>query len=100
MLSVLAPWWDRAIGHRVRDPAEALEAGAARAVALGVPAERVERELLRGDPGVALAGETPELGLLVMGSRCRGALRRALLGSVSTHVLRHAHCPVVVCPAA
>jgi nucleotide-binding universal stress UspA family protein len=65
-----------------------------------VPAERVERELLRGDPGIALADETPELGLLVIGSRGRGGLRRALLGSVSTHVLRHARCPVVVCPAA
>jgi nucleotide-binding universal stress UspA family protein len=100
VLSVLAPWWDRPIGHRVGDPEEALEAGAARAVALGVPPERVERELLRGDPGVALDDETPELGLLVMGSRGRGGLRRALLGSVSTHVLRHGRCPIVVCPAA
>jgi nucleotide-binding universal stress UspA family protein len=100
VLSVLAPWWDRPIGHHVRDPEEALDAGAARAVELGVPVEQVERELLRGDPGTALADETSELGLLVMGSRGRGGLRRAMLGSVSTHVLRHARCPLVVCPAA
>jgi nucleotide-binding universal stress UspA family protein len=100
VLSVLAPWWDRPIGHHVGDPEAALEAGAAKAAELGVSAERVERELLRGDPGAALADESSQLGLLVTGSRGRGGLRRALLGSVSTHVLRHARCPIVVCPAA
>jgi nucleotide-binding universal stress UspA family protein len=34
--------------------------------------------------------------MLVLGSRGAGALRRDLLGSVSTSVLRHAHCPVAV----
>jgi nucleotide-binding universal stress UspA family protein len=33
-----------------------------------------------------------------MGSRGYGPLRRVLLGSVSSHVMRHAHCPVVVVP--
>src|SRR3954447_15079144 len=37
-------------------------------------------------------------GVVVIGSRGLGGLRRALLGSVSDSVLRHAHCPVfVVC---
>jgi nucleotide-binding universal stress UspA family protein len=35
-------------------------------------------------------------GLIVIGSRGRGGLRRALLGSVSDSVIRHAHCPVLV----
>jgi nucleotide-binding universal stress UspA family protein len=35
-------------------------------------------------------------GLIVMGSRGLGRLRRALLGSVSEAVVRHAHCPVTV----
>jgi nucleotide-binding universal stress UspA family protein len=35
-------------------------------------------------------------GLVVMGSRGRGGIRRALTGSVSDSVVRHAHCPVLV----
>ncbi|WP_067537014.1 universal stress protein [Nocardia crassostreae] len=34
--------------------------------------------------------------MLVVGNRGRGAVRRAVLGSVSTAVARHAHCPVAV----
>jgi nucleotide-binding universal stress UspA family protein len=35
-------------------------------------------------------------GLIVMGSRGLGGIRRALMGSVSESVVRHAHCPVMV----
>lgn len=35
-------------------------------------------------------------GLVVVGSRGLGGLRRALMGSVSDSVVRHAHCPVLV----
>jgi nucleotide-binding universal stress UspA family protein len=35
-------------------------------------------------------------GLIVIGSRGHGRLRRALLGSVSDAVVRHAHCPVTI----
>jgi nucleotide-binding universal stress UspA family protein len=35
-------------------------------------------------------------GLVVMGSRGHGGIRRALMGSVSDSVVRHAHCPVLV----
>jgi nucleotide-binding universal stress UspA family protein len=35
-------------------------------------------------------------GVIVVGGRGLGALRRALLGSVSESVVRHAHCPVFV----
>jgi nucleotide-binding universal stress UspA family protein len=34
--------------------------------------------------------------LIVMGSRGRGGVRRALMGSVCDTVVRHAHCPVLV----
>jgi nucleotide-binding universal stress UspA family protein len=44
---------------------------------------------------VALAEELG-VGLIVMGNRGRGGVRRALMGSVSDSVVRHAHCPVLV----
>jgi nucleotide-binding universal stress UspA family protein len=44
---------------------------------------------------VALAEEIGA-GLIVMGSRGLGGIRRALMGSVSDAVVRHAQCPVLV----
>jgi nucleotide-binding universal stress UspA family protein len=40
--------------------------------------------------------EEIRVGLIVMGSRGLGGIRRALMGSVSDSVVRHAHCPVLV----
>ena len=51
----------------------------------GVPAAEI----------VAL-GEDIDAGLIVVGSRGLGGVRRALMGSVSEAVTRHAHCPVLV----
>src|SRR5829696_3835922 len=44
---------------------------------------------------VAVAAEI-RAGLVAVGSRGRGKIRRALMGSVSDAVVRHAHCPVMV----
>ncbi len=44
---------------------------------------------------VALA-EDLAAGLIVMGSRGHGGIRRALMGSISDTVVRHAHCPVLI----
>jgi nucleotide-binding universal stress UspA family protein len=51
-----------------------------------------------GFPDVEIVGLAEELGagLIVVGSRGRGGLRRALMGSVSDSVVRHAPCPVMV----
>jgi nucleotide-binding universal stress UspA family protein len=57
-----------------------------------------EIHVLRGDPGPTLcsfARETHARAIL-MGSRGRGGIKRALLGSVSDHVVRNAPCPVVI----
>src|SRR5215203_3415613 len=40
--------------------------------------------------------EEIEAGLVVLGSRGLGGVKRALMGSVSYSVVRHAHCPVLV----
>ena len=49
----------------------------------------------RADQIVEVA-EEKEVGLIVMGSRGLGGVRRALMGSVSDSVVRHAHCPVLI----
>ena len=40
--------------------------------------------------------EEMSVGLVVVGSRGLGGIRRALVGSVSDAVSRHAHCPVLI----
>ena len=54
--------------------------------------------LRRGRADEEIVVSTEEIGadLVVMGSRGLGGIRRALLGSVSDSVVRHAHCPVMV----
>jgi len=44
---------------------------------------------------VALA-EDLRAGLVVIGSRGRGGIRRALMGSVSNSVVRYPYCPVLI----
>ncbi len=48
------------------------------------------------DEEIVALGEEMGAGLIVVGSRGRGRLGRALMGSVSDSVVRHAHCPVMV----
>ena len=57
-----------------------------------------ETHLLEGraDEEIVTLAEEIGAGLIVMGSRGHGLLRRTLLGSVSEAVVRHAHCPVTV----
>lgn len=57
-----------------------------------------ETHLVRGQPDKEIVhiGEETGAGLIVMGSRGLGGIRRALMGSVSDSVVRHAHCPVLI----
>ena len=61
-------------------------------------AARVDSVIASGDAGTEicrLAAELPA-DVVVVGSRGRGAIRRALLGSVSTQVVNRAPCSVLV----
>jgi nucleotide-binding universal stress UspA family protein len=50
----------------------------------------------RRDQAIVHRADEIGAGLIVMGSRGLGGFRRALMGSVSDSVVRHAHCPVMV----
>lgn len=61
----------------------------------GVVKEKYVRMGDRAREIVKLSEEL-EVGLIVMGSRGLGGLRRAFMGSVSDAVVRYAHCPVMI----
>jgi nucleotide-binding universal stress UspA family protein len=50
-----------------------------------------------GPPGPRVCDVAAELpaSVIVLGTRGRGGIRRAMLGSVSDHVVRNAPCPVL-----
>jgi nucleotide-binding universal stress UspA family protein len=64
----------------------------------GLP--RAEQRALVGDPAERLADLADDEGatLIVVGSRGRGALKAAFLGSVSNSLIGIARCPVLVVP--
>jgi nucleotide-binding universal stress UspA family protein len=63
--------------------------------------ESVEIGLVEGSPAAAIIEAADQAGadLVVVGSRGRGSLRAAVLGSVSRDLTAQARCPVVVVPS-
>ena len=57
---------------------------------------RMGRANARADEEIVELAQSIDAGMIVMGSRGQGRLRRALLGSVSESVVRHAPCPVTI----
>ena len=58
-----------------------------------------EAHVRTGDPDdeiLRFCEEHGDFGLIVIGSRGLGPVKRRLMGSVSESVVRHAHCPVLV----
>ncbi len=62
---------------------------------LGITAEHLVET---GEPGPTICdvATAVEADMIVIGSHGHGWLKRVLMGSVSTHVLHHAPCPVLV----
>src|SRR5690349_17749234 len=72
----------------------------ARAVIADLPGEAkppdVHDVVLHGGAVATLVDLTKDADMIVVGSRGLGAFSRALLGSVSSGLIHHAHCPVAV----
>ena len=75
---------------------EVLEQQAKRIEESGVSVKEIHLLEGRADEEIVALAEEIGAGLIVMGSRGHGRLRRTLLGSVSDAVVRHAHCPVTI----
>jgi nucleotide-binding universal stress UspA family protein len=63
-----------------------------------VTAPEVTVTVAKGEPTEELVTASRDADMLVVGSRGAGGFTRLLLGSVSSQVVHHAACPVVVIP--
>jgi nucleotide-binding universal stress UspA family protein len=79
-----------------REAKEMLEQQVKQMEAAGVTINEIHLREGRAAEEIVQVAEEIGAGLIVMGSRGYGRLRRALLGSVSDAVVRHAHCPVTI----
>ncbi|MEV7069307.1 universal stress protein [Streptomyces sp. NPDC093990] len=97
--------WDRyegaALAHDLGEPVERalpqdLVRAAVRRAGTRHPDLKVTSEVIFEEPEYALVRESRDASALVTGTRGRGGMTEALLGSVSLTVAGHAHCPVIV----
>jgi nucleotide-binding universal stress UspA family protein len=76
----------------------AQEAADKAAAASGDNPPSVTIRAISGFPAEELIEASRDADMLVVGSRGLGGFAQLLLGSVSSQVVHHAHCPVVVIP--
>lgn len=91
-----APYSPTLAMDRLREKAQAKLAEAAASV--NQPKLNIETAIADGRPSeeVLAFAEKQEVDLIVLGTHGRGAIGKALLGSVADHVIRQADCPVMV----
>jgi len=81
----------------LRNAAEELLRTTVEALA-GDKADRVERVVVELPAGPGILDNAVDAELIVVGRRGHGPVRSFVLGSVSSHVVQHATCPVLVVP--
>ena len=79
-----------------KEAKQLLEAQAERIKGASATVAQAHLRMGRADEEIVELAHSIDAGMIVMGSRGQGRLRRALVGSVSESVVRHAHCPVTV----
>jgi nucleotide-binding universal stress UspA family protein len=79
-----------------KEAKQLLEAQVERIKGAGASVVQAHLRMGRADEEIVEVAHSIGAGLIVMGSRGQGRLRRALVGSVSESVVRHAHCPVTI----
>ena len=84
-------WQEENAQHVIEQAQKTLQAAVANSE---IPA--VQTEVQHASVVTALTDASEKAQMIVVGSRGRGAIGRAVLGSVSSSVLHHAHCPVAV----
>jgi nucleotide-binding universal stress UspA family protein len=75
---------------------ELLEAQVEKMKEAGVRVAQAHLKMGRADEEIVELAQSMGVGLIVMGTRGHGRIRRALMGSTSESVVRHAHCPVTI----
>ena len=88
--------WDWSLEQAEQDARTFVEEQAERIGAEDEVTTRAHLRLGQPDHEIIKLGEELDAGLIVMGSRGLGGIRRALMGSVSDSVVRHAHGSVLI----
>jgi len=89
--------WGKALSRAIKQEARrSLDEQVKRIENVGGTIMEAHLRLGREDDEIVALAQEIGAGLIVIGSRGLGGIRRALMGSVSVSVVRHAHCPVMV----
>jgi nucleotide-binding universal stress UspA family protein len=90
---------DESLLAKLRRPAEEMTEAAASALGDGRPAT-INVQVVSGFVVKELVQASHDADLVVLGSRRVGTFSRLVMGSVSSEVVQHSACPVVIVPHA